>query len=118
MSNIYGELNKIAFIKIYSKYKKNNAIKDVSFRNSKNIFMYYHYDLVIEEVDEYFRIKREISKRYLYVFGMYILSLISYSTWIYTIYLYYTGLLVVNYVVLDKMLNRNKLKENENLIRK
>lgn len=127
MSDVYSELNKIAFIRIYSKYKNKQNHGRIPYvpyvpggsriKHFRYIFMYYYYDLILKEIDEYFKIKHKISKYYLYVFGSYTLSIISYNTWIYSLYLYYTSLIVANYIVLDNVLfQHTKLKENEKII--
>ena len=107
--SLYKQLNKIAYIQIYSKYKKiHNNVKRYS---KKNIDVRYFQDYIKEEISEYFKIKRMIGKNLVFMCCLYI---IFYNTFVYTLYLYYTSLIVFNYNILDKMLfKQTKIKENE-----
>lgn len=111
--NLYGDLNRIVYMRVYSKYKKSNYCV-----GSKDIKLYYFCDYIRDEISEYYKVRRKMDRYCVYVLIGYTVSLISYNIWVYTFYLYYLSLIVVNYSILDRMLYVNtRIKENEKYYR-
>jgi hypothetical protein len=113
--NLYKELNRIVYMRIYSKYKKSECCDTyVKKLYKKRVQLYYFCDYIKDEIEEYYKVKARLDRYCVYMLMGYTMSLISYNMWVCTFYLYYMSLIVSNYCILDNILFRNtRIKENE-----